>query len=188
MSFTLLGILQSQAAGGASYLDTPAYDMVSQVSASGKSITFSNLDTLGYEHYQFIWRGRSNNYNFGDDLLIYVNQSQGSNYILNRYWSQGGTPDQGPVQFTDGFLLSDAFVDDRFDSQYVSVGELTFQGVNSGAYGTFIGHFGQAGQVNQNQMFAGVTPYSQITSVTFEMRDGSFSGASMITMYGLKGA
>lgn len=85
MSFTLLGILNAQAAGGAA-AGVTSYDLLETevLAASQNSITFSSVNTkyaADYQHLALRISARQDRAVTGFDLLVYrLNSDSGSNY------------------------------------------------------------------------------------------------------------
>lgn len=88
MSFVLLGILNSQAAGGVQA--TPAYDLISTtvLSSDTDNVRFINLDNLtDYDHLQIrgTFRGNDPSASF---LALRFNSNSGTNYSTQQLYGQ----------------------------------------------------------------------------------------------------
>jgi hypothetical protein len=98
MSFILLGILNSQVAGGGA----GAYDLLETqiLTSSASSVTFTGLDTLasGYQHLQI--RSVVRNDSFADNLFIRMNGVTSTSYARHRLRGNG-TAVQSAAGFSD---------------------------------------------------------------------------------------
>jgi hypothetical protein len=92
MSFMLLGILNSQAAGGGG---AGAYDLLESttLSTSAASVTFSGLDTYAadYKHLQIRALTRTDNNSELDNLYVQLNGDSGANYAKHELFTSGST-------------------------------------------------------------------------------------------------
>lgn len=87
MSFTLLGILQSQAAGAGG----AAYDLLETqvLTSNASSVTFTGLGSYSdYKHLQIraAWSAYSNS-----GMRIQLNSDTGTNYAHHQLWGQSGS-------------------------------------------------------------------------------------------------
>lgn len=103
MSFTLLGILQSQAAGGGVY-QGPAYDFLTSVSDTASTITVNNLST-DYDDFiiEFHIQVNSASQHVGPTTMVMNGSSAGNNrfYVNN---DGGGASNSAQINQSTNYL------------------------------------------------------------------------------------
>jgi len=182
MSFMLLGILQSQAAGGGA---SGAYDLLSTYtvpSTSSSTISLTNIDQ-GYKHLQ-VRIANSNSSGTGASFTVQFNSvssSQYNNHHLQNYDGTVGTGWQGSQSsvfyINNGFAASSGCVMDILDYsssvKNTTVRALSFQ--NSGSNKVVWLHSG----LWENT--------SAVSSMQLTPSFGSAGTGTRVSIYGIKG-
>lgn len=190
MSFVLLGILNSQAAGGGAGIR--AYDYLDTVNATGSesSITISGLDSYtDYQDLEFRISASHtfNGFNLSVRMDITINGiSSGENYYSSTlaadstnqmdkdYWRVNNVfPDSNPTSTVGSVLLT---LNDFLDT----TSRRNINGI-SGNYSTDC--------PPDYRTFGGLYDDTvAINSITFEPEAGNFSSQSKIDIFGIKAA
>ena len=190
MSFMLLGILQSQAAGGGA----GGYDLLETTTLSGSasSVTFSGLGSYSdYAHLQIRAIGRNSLGASGATAMrVQFNSDTGANYSEHRLFGNGssiqsaglanaGSIDFGAIPYNSstanayGVSVLD-ILDFSNSSKYKTTRALSGLVANLGAGNTIALRSGNWRNLNA------------ITSMTFTTDNGSFVANSRFSIYGVK--
>jgi len=181
MSFMLLGILNSQAAGGAA----GAYDLLetTTLASSASSVTFSGLGSYSdYAHLQARWTGR--NGSAGGAVYMRFNGDTGANYVQHQLYGNGSIAQSG---YNDGqSLLSWNMADSNtasnvFTSYVMDI--LDFANSNKLTTGRSVyGRTEQPVVAVISHLWKNTSP---VTSIVF-LGGPTFAAGSRFSIYGIK--
>ena len=189
MSFMLLGILNSQAAGGGG----AAFDLLETVtlSSSAATVSFTGLDSYsGYKHLQIRGVFRTDRGGSADQLWLNVNNDYGANYAWHRLGGSG----------------SNAVSASASNTNYMTNYYIAADGAVAGNFGAFVFDFLDHNSTNKNttiRSFGGfVDPGNQyvtlnsglhlntsaLTSVSFDSGNTSSNmvAGTRISLFGVK--
>ena len=189
MSFTLLGILQSQAAAGGA----GAYDLLETqvLSSSASSVTFTGLDSYSdYKHLQIRLVGRVDTISTPSrNLFMKINGST-TNYDFHYLQANGSSVSSGSFGRTEPNIL-------------VGIDSLTGLSAPANAFGASIVDILDFSNTNKNttvRSFSGESGgrinlvsglYNQTTAVNslefFDSSTPQFVTGSRFSLYGIKG-
>ena len=192
MSFMLLGILNSQAAGGGA----GAFDLLetTTLATSASSVTFSGLGAYSdYKHLQIRAVTRDTRAISGaNNVIMRFNSDTGSNYFQLQYIKGDGSTATSGTEGTASYILpytepsasdtTDAFAGavidllDPFNSNKYTTSR-SLRGVNlDAAYSTQVG------------LSSGIwLNTASLITITLQPVIGSFAANSRISLYGVKG-
>ena len=194
MSFVLLGILNSQAAGAGG---GEAYDLLESeiLSSSTSTITFTGLGSYtDYQHLEIRYSVRNSANQNTNFLGMRINgDSTYGNYYFNNFFNDGGNFQSvaGDSRFMDlGRMPASYFGGSTaFGAGIASImnfSDSSKKPVSKASYIMFPGNTGtdRAGVLVSDYETAGA-----VTSLTFTWEDGgNFESGSRISLYGIKGA
>jgi len=192
MSFMLLGILNSQAAGGGA----PAYDLLetTTLATTTSSVTFSSLGAYSdYEHLEMRILGRNAEAGSGHNRIdIKLNGDTGSNYASHNIKGNGSTVTSGAINSATSINpATNAFPSSlntagAFGAAIISI--LNFSGTTKNpTLRLFMGSGLSNGDVSLSSGLR--TNTEAITSVAIAEGSGQgFVAGSRFSLYGIKGA
>jgi len=185
----LLGILNSQAAGGGGVL---AYDLLetTTLGSSASSVTFSGLGSYSdYAHLQIRYVARTSNADTDRDLHLTFNGDSGANYARHYLEGNGSSvssqsaTSRNRIEFNTGISGANA-ASSIFGSGVIDVLDAFSSNKNTttrALYAPF--------SVNRLFFHSGLwVNTSSITSMAFEPAFGDFISGSRFSLYGIKGA
>ena len=189
MSFVLLGILNSQAAGGDAV--APAFDLLATqiTSSTTSSITFSGLDAYSdYKHLQFrIEIQRSAAASDLRNMTLRINNDTSSSYDAVGW---GGNPSI----LTSSFTNADAFYFSNGVPSYlngvvglVRLDILDFSNASKRTSFRELHASYDSGEKQQSMSGGFYDSTNAVTSVTFAIDGQSINSNSRFSIYGIKG-
>jgi hypothetical protein len=188
MSFMLLGILNSQAAGG---VDS-SFDLLATttLNSSSASVTLSNLTSYAadYKHLQIRFTARTNYASWNDNLRIRINGAT-SGYTYHYMEGTGGNVQSSRNLNQSFFTLETGIAGDRGGDEFSStvLDVLDFASNNKK---TTIKSFGQVvssvgSRVNIHSLLYNTT--SAVDTMLFYPSNGTaFTANSRFSIYGVK--
>ena len=190
MSFTLLGILQSQAAGGAA----AAYDLLETqaLTSSASSVTFTGLGSYSdYKHLQIRYTIQYINGTTGTTAMnLQFNNDTGSNYAKHQLTGNGSTVTSGATTSSSNIQLSDAGT--RPSETSFGAGVIDILDFSSSAKNTTIKALYGAITPSEDYVYLTSGLWNSTSAVTsikhFSVSGFSFATGSRFSLYGIKGA
>ena len=188
MSFTLLGILQSQAAGGGA----GAYDLLEtiNITAEGSSFSFTGLDSYSdYQHLQMrMILGKGDSSGNLNSFYLRFNSDGGTNYNSHQLTGTGSAVSANA--FTNEALVRLTEVKSRNGNNgifgAVIVDILDFSDTNK--YKT-VRYLGGGNNTSEQKITLGSSAWRSTSAITRIDNYSSFAGpGSRISLYGIKGA
>lgn len=189
MSFMLLGILNSQAAGGGG---GEAFDLLetTTLSTDTASVTFSGLDAYSdYKHLQIRAVGQVNDTFDGlHNIFMRLNSDTGNNYAQHLLYGQGSSVIAGGNSSTNFMYVRNVF-GSKANTAYAGSVVIDFLDIHSSSKNTTMRGFGGAVQPGEQQI--GITSglwnnTAAVTTILLYLNSGSFSTGSRFSLYGVK--
>lgn len=191
MSFILLGVLNSQAAGGAAaetYYDLLQTEVLDSASSS---VVFGSLGdySTDYQHFQLRMAVRSNRSALSDSAHIQLNGDTGTNYFWHALRGNGTSPESYSAlsnsSMQAGLIPGNTNVTYNFEALVTDILD-PFESKKA----TIKTHWGMFGSgENFVGLFSGFwNNTSSLTSITVLCLNGSFLAGSRISLYGLRKA
>ena len=191
MSFMLLGILNSQAAGGG---DPSSFDLLSSttLTSAPASFTFSGLAAYAadYKHLQVRLLIGSNASAQQDGLQIKMNNNGSPHYSRTLFTNHGGTIQAGDQNGPASMNFSDIIPGGSINTNIFGANILDIYDFASASKATTLrglhGHTGSS-QGNAGISMAITTYNAAITQITFNPWNGSaFRYGSRFAIYGVR--
>ena len=192
MSFMLLGILNSQAAGGAA----GAFDLLetTTLSAANGTVQFSNIDNYeGYTHLQVRAVGQVNIGSTAGlhNVFVRLNSDSGSNYAYHHLYGDGTNDLSSGSSGSSFMLIRNAFGSQAngleiFSGAFV-MDLLDYKSTNKTTTMRALG-----GSVNPTEKMIGISSSlwnntAAVTTILFYLNTGSFNPGTRFSLYGIKG-
>ena len=184
MSFMLLGILNSQAAGGGA----GGFDLLetTTLSTNTSSVTFSGLDSYsGYKHLQIrmIGRGESDS-----SIFVRLNNDSGANYARHRIMGNGNSVFlTGNANQSGGYRISNGLPDNtsltnEFGSAVIDILDSASPNKNT----TLRALSGAASDYYNIQLSSGLWIDTAAVTTMMVYSGTQFSARTRISLYGSK--
>jgi hypothetical protein len=182
----LLGILNSQAAGGGG----GAYDLLetTTLATETETVTFSSLNTLasGYDHLQIrmVVRGGS-----GDNIGVRLNLDETSSYAYHRLRGNGSTvvssASTSDTQIMGLEMPTSGYVSNSFGAIVMDILDFSSSVKNT----TIRALGGHAADGNRIALLSGLyNDTDAVTSVSINGRGTGLGAGCRFSLYGIKGA
>jgi len=187
MSFVLLGILNSQAAGGgAGATDFDLLETTTLASAAS-SVTFSGLGSYSdYKHLQIRTLQRTTGTGTGvGDIIINFNSDTSASYARHRLGGNGSSVFSGASTSVTSLTYGQTTPRDGEPAGVFGSGVMDILDFSSTNKNTTTRFF--TGALNHIRLFSGLFfKTDAITSITFADQAGDFATGSRFSLYGVK--
>jgi hypothetical protein len=188
MSFMLLGILNSQAAGGGG---SPAFDLLETtiLASDASSVTFSGLGAYSdYKHLQIRYVARGAGAGYNNALFAQLNDITNSQYVYHGLFANGSGTGNLSSNSSDAMLLTTIPYTDAAANTY-SPGTIDILDFNSSQKNTTLRTFSgraEAGEYNVSLAGGLLINASAVTKIKLYATGANLKTGTRFSIYGVK--